>query len=377
MSGTSLDGIDAALLDLSPTESGYDVRVERFRTVPFEDRLRRRLEAVLPPNVGSSVAVAQLHADLGTAFADVARSVAGGERVDFAATHGLTLYHDGSRATTLQIGRPYELRDVLAATVVWDFRSADCALGGEGAPLVPFVDAMLLSSCDEDRVAINIGGICNLTILARSAPACDAIAFDTGPGTMLLDAFVRERTGKPYDAGGSYTAAGTVDEALAASLLSDPYFAREPPKSTGRERFGRQLLDAHAAAFDRLGIEDGCATLAALTVRPLAAAIERYAPPGARAIVGGGGARNLALVRMLEIALGQGRVALADSFGIDADAKEAIAFAILGYETLRGRPANLPRVTGAREHAVLGAIVPHELPSLLARIARETQRASG
>jgi anhydro-N-acetylmuramic acid kinase len=376
MSGTSLDGIDAALVDLAPTRTGYEIRMERFATVPFGDALRRRLEAVLPPHAGSSAAIARLHADLGGAFVDAARSLVAGDRIDFVATHGLTLYHDGSRATTLQIGRPYELRDALQATVVWDFRSADCALGGEGAPLVPFVDLLLFASTDEDRVAVNIGGICNLTIMPRGASPQDALAFDTGPGVMLLDAFVRSRSGEQFDRNGRLTATGSVDERVAAHFLADTYFSSEPPKSTGRERFGQQFLDARASALDALTIEDGCATLAAVTIRPLAGAIRRYAPPGAVVIVGGGGARNRALVRMLETALGEGRVVLADRFGVDPDAKEAIAFAILGYETLRGRPANLPRVTGARGQGVLGSIVPHELPALLAAIARETEAAS-
>lgn len=376
MSGTSLDGIDAALVDLIPVGSGYRIRLERFAIVPFEDALRKRLEAALPPKDGSSAVVAQLHADLGAAFADAARATVEGSRVDFAATHGLTLYHDGPRATTLQIGRPYELRDTLKATVVWDFRSADCALGGQGAPLVPFVDSLLFASTDEDRVAVNIGGICNLTILPRGSRAEEALAFDTGPGVMVLDAFVRERSGEPFDRDGRYAAAGNVDEHVAAHLLADPYFASEPPKSTGRERFGRQFLDAHASALAHLTIEDGCATLAAVTIRPLVDAIRRYAPAKAAVIVGGGGARNRVLLRMLEHALGEGRVMLADRFGIDADAKEAIAFAILGYETLRGRPANLPRVTRACDRAVLGSIVPYELPALLAAIARETEAAN-
>jgi anhydro-N-acetylmuramic acid kinase len=375
MSGTSLDGIDAALVWLAPTPTGYRVRLERFATLPFDESLRRRLEAGLPPNAGSGAAVAQLHADLGAAFAGAARGVAAGTPVDFAATHGLTLYHDGTRATTLQIGRPYDVRDALSATVVWDFRSADCALGGEGAPLVPFVDVMLFSSRDEDRVAVNIGGICNLTFVPRGAAARDAIAFDTGPGVMLIDAFVRARCGEPFDRDGRYTAAGSVDERLAARLLDDPYFAIEPPKSTGRERFGRQFLAAQAGALERLTVEDGCATLAAVTIRPLVDAIRRYAPRDSTVIVGGGGARNRGLMRMLEMALGEGRVVSADRFGIDPDAKEAIAFAMLGYETLRGRAANLPRVTGARAQTVLGSIVPHDLPSLLAKVAREVEAA--
>ncbi|MGH7715392.1 MAG: anhydro-N-acetylmuramic acid kinase [Vulcanimicrobiaceae bacterium] len=373
MSGTSLDGIDAALVDLAPHGNGYRIKLERFVTQPFEPHLRARLEAALPPQPGSTAAVAQLHADLGSAFVLAAAAAVEDDRVDFVATHGLTLYHDGPRSTTLQIGRPYELRDRLQATVVWDFRSADCALGGAGAPLVPFVDALLLASKDEDRVAVNIGGICNLTILPCGGLPQDAVAFDVGVGMMLLDAFVRERTGETMDFDGRLTAKGAIDEQLLGTLLADPYFALEPPKSTGREQFGRQLLDAHRQSFGKLSVEGGCATLAAFTVRPLADAIHRYSVHGARVILGGGGARNPAVVQMLRDALGErARIELTDTLGLNADAKEAVAFAILGYETLRGRPASLPRVTGARGPAVLGAIAPFELGPLLAKISRET-----
>jgi anhydro-N-acetylmuramic acid kinase len=373
MSGTSLDGIDAALVDLVPRGDGYQVKLERFVSQPFESRIRERLEAALPPERGSTAAVAQLHADLGAAFVATATAAVEGEPLDFVATHGLTVYHDGPRSTTLQIGRPYELRDRLRATVVWDFRSADCALGGSGAPLVPYVDALLFSSREEDRVAVNIGGICNLTILPRGGSPQDALAFDVGAGMMLLDAFVRERANETMDFDGLLTAKGIPDEQLVATLLSDSYFALEPPKSTGREQFGRQILDAHRQRFAQLSVEDGCATLAAFTVRPLAVAVRRYAPHGSSVILGGGGARNPAVVNMLRDALGEhARVELTDDLGLNADAKEAVAFAILGYETLRGRAASLPRVTGAREAAVLGAIVPFDLPALLAKIAHET-----
>lgn len=369
-SGTSLDGIDAALVELIPRAAGYAVALKRFATTPFEPSLRSRLLEALPPQPGSVASTARLHADLGAAFASAALGVAAGEQVDFVASHGLTLYHDGPGRTTLQIARPYELRDALRTSVVWDFRSADCALGGEGAPLVPFVDAIVFGSAEEDRVAVNVGGICNATVLRRGAGPGDALAFDVGPGVMLLDAFVGQRTGEPFDRDGAYARAGTVDEVLLARLLDDPYFIQPAPKSTGRERFGAQLLAAHHEAFARLSTADGCATLVAFTVGPLAAAVSSHAPE-ARVIVSGGGARNSALLDFLRIMLPRATVEISDGLGIDADAKEAIAFAILGYETLRGRPAGLPRVTGARSAAVLGSIVPHELSALLAKVARE------
>ncbi|MBV8151004.1 MAG: anhydro-N-acetylmuramic acid kinase, partial [Candidatus Eremiobacteraeota bacterium] len=296
MSGTSLDGVDAALVDVRPTASGYAVGLIAATTVPFDDDLRSRLTAALPPHAASAAATAKLHADLGVAFAAAAQHVARPGDVDFVASHGLTLYHDGEHAITLQIGRPYEVRDALAATVVWDFRSADCAQGGQGAPLVPYVDTLLFASPAEDRVAVNVGGICNVTILPRAG---DVVGFDTGPGVMLLDALVRERTGEPFDREGRYSSAGTADEALLERLLDDPYFKEEPPKSTGRERFGAHLLEVHRAAFERLTLEDACATLLAFTVKPLAGAIRAHAPAVSRVIVSGGGVHNSGILTLL------------------------------------------------------------------------------
>ena len=169
MSGTSLDGIDAALLRLEPHGDGYAFEVLAFVTQPFEPPLLERLRATLPPCDGSAARIAELHRDLGIAFAQAARAVAGAMQVDYVAMHGLTIYHDGARHVTMQIGDPFVVREALATTVCFDFRSADCAVGGHGAPLVPYVDAMLFASASEDRVAVNIGGIANLTALPRGS----------------------------------------------------------------------------------------------------------------------------------------------------------------------------------------------------------------
>lgn len=374
MSGTSLDGIDAALVDIHPRGEAYAVKLRRFESVPFEAILRDELLDVLPPNNGSVQRLAQLHKDLGDAYARVARTVAQSAKVGFIASHGQTVWHDGRAGVTLQMGSPFAIREALHATVCFDFRSADTAAGGHGAPLVAHVDALLLRDDNENRVALNLGGIANVTLLRAGAPAEEAPAFDTGPANMLLDRFVSERTrnASAFDRDGALAAQGRVDEALLAAMLTDEYFAEDPPKTTGRERFGAQFLARYADRLARLSIEDGAATLAELTVTSIADGIARAGFSDARVIVSGGGARNRTLLARLAARLDRARVETSDAMGIPADAKEAIAFAVLGYETLRGRAGNVPAATGARHAAVLGAIAPFELSVLLDAIARES-----
>jgi len=375
MSGTSLDGIDAAYVEILPQDGRYSLELVRFQTVPFGAELRRALFAALPPNEGSVSLVAALHRALGEAFAAAATAIAGGERVDYVASHGQTVWHDGERHVTLQLGDAFVIRQAVNASVCYDFRSADCAAGGHGAPLVPFVDELIFGGSAEDRVALNIGGIANLTILPRDGSAW---AFDTGPGVMLIDAFVRERTRgtSAYDAGGALAAAGTIDQPLLEAMLSDEYFGIPPPKTTGRERFGAQFLLRHGDRLSRLSVEDGSATLTELTAITIAHAIEAAGMAGARTIASGGGAHNTALFARLSERLPNARVELSDTMGIPADAKEAMFFALLGYETLRGRIANLPRATGAERAVPLGAIAPFQLEELLAKVERELRAGS-
>ncbi len=373
MSGTSLDGVDAALIELVPRGASYHVSLRRFATTPFDPRLHQAIRAALPPNAGSAQETAMLHRLLGETFAARAAQIAGDTQPDYAASHGLTLYHDGDRHATLQIGDAFAIRDAVRASVCFDFRSADCAAGGHGAPLVPYVDALLLRSGTEDRVAVNIGGIANLTVLKKDGPMSDVVAFDSGPGNMLLDAFMQDRTAgsERFDESGRLAQRGSVDGETLDAMLRDPYFSLPAPKTTGRERFGKQFLDAYRYRLDALSIEDGAATLAALTARTIAGAVKSYAPAGSAVVVSGGGARNTAIVQRLAQLLPESRVETTATMDIDPDAKEAIAFAVLGYETLRGRASNLPSATGAREGAVLGAVAPYELPALLRRVERE------
>jgi anhydro-N-acetylmuramic acid kinase len=373
MSGTSLDGVDAALVRIVPRATGYHIELLRFQTYPFEPDLRAALLAALPPNSGSTAAIANLHNALGHAYAQAARAVKGSERVGYVASHGQTMWHDGASHVTLQIGDPFLIREQADATVCYDFRSADCAAGGHGAPLVAFADALLLSNADEDRVALNLGGIANVTLLRKGAPAAETIAFDTGPANILIDAFVHERTGgtRSFDRDGALAAAGRVDRELLDAMLADQYFAFSPPKTTGRERFGAQFLARHEPMLQRLSLEDGAATLTELTAASASDAIARAGFDSARIIVSGGGARNSTLWERLVARLESARVEISDAMGLPAEAKEAMAFTVLGYETLRGRASNVAAATGARHPALLGGIAPRNLRDLLAEIELE------
>jgi anhydro-N-acetylmuramic acid kinase len=373
MSGTSLDGIDAALVEVTPRGERYAVKLLRFRTMAFEPELLEALRSVLPPDAGTLCGVAHLHHALGLAFADAARALAGSDRVGYVASHGQTLWHDGPAHVTLQLGDAFVIREAVGATVCYDFRSADCAAGGQGAPLVARTDALLFGDAREDRVALNVGGIANVTLLRAGASPDDAVAFDTGPGNMLLDHFVRARTraARSFDEDGAFAAAGRVDRAFLDAMLNDAYFAEPPPKTTGRERFGAQFLTRYEDDLARLSTEDGAATLTELTATTIAQAMVRAGFAHAHVIVSGGGAHNRALLTRLAARLRPARVETSEAMGMPVDAKEAMAFTVLGYETLRERAGNVPAATGARRRVVLGAIAPHGLRALLASIQEE------
>jgi len=375
MTGTSADAIDAALVRFegSATDTTYTLR--EYRETPFDDGLRREILAVAG---GESVPLERLMAlddALGRRYAEAVLALlesAGIEaaEVDAIGAHGQTVRHlprgssDG-RALTLQIGSAAVLAECTGIAVVSDFRSRDVAAGGEGAPLVPLVDWWLFRSSTESRVMLNLGGMANVTHLPRGGGPETVVAFDTGPGNAVLDALAQLASGgtRRYDAGGTAAARGAASEALLAELLADPFFAQEPPRSTGRERFGER----YAAKLRELGsgiglaVEDVFATAVELTAASVATSIERFlAPQGPIAAVfaSGGGVRNVALMRALERRLMPARVHSLATLGVEPESKEALAFAFLAHQTLCGAPGNLPRATGARHPVVLGHITP-------------------
>jgi anhydro-N-acetylmuramic acid kinase len=376
MSGTSLDGIDAALVELEEGGGRLGARLEAFLFVPYDIERRRAIRAALG---GGARELCRLNVELGCWFADAAERLlreAGVPASALAAvgSHGQTVWHEPPPAApgaalrlgaTLQLGEAAVIAERLGVPVVSDFRARDVAAGGQGAPLVPLVDRLLFSSPAGWRALQNIGGMANVTVLPPEGARHAVIAFDTGPGVAVLDAVVEIVTGgrARYDDDGRRAAAGRPSEALLGELLRDPYFREPPPKSTGREKFG----DSYARALVRRGRELGLsdddlvATATALTARTIARAYAELLEPEttpAECIVSGGGARNPTLMQMLAEALDPLPVTDLSALGWDPDAKEAAAFAILAHLHRTGAPGNFPSVTGASGPRVLGKLTP-------------------
>lgn len=381
ISGTSMDAIDAAVVELARDGEELQVQLRTFIALPYPSRTRAALDEVLNQACGAA-ALASLDVEVGEAFAAAAHLALeeSGAGADLIGSHGQTLCHQprpdaasGLHASTLQIGEPAVIAQRTGLTTVADFRVADVACGGQGAPLVSYVDYVLLRSPAESRAALNIGGIANLTLLPAGCDASQVIAFDTGPGNMLLDLAVAKLfpDGPGYDRNGQIAARGTANDGLLAWLLADEFFARRPPKTAGREQFGPAFLTRVMEKARALGCapEDIIATLTELTGRTIADAL----PPGyQRIIAAGGGVHNRAVMSVLQRSLSRHdpapQLVSADEFGLPVDAKEAMAFAVLAYETLHGRPSSLPHATGAARAVVLGKIVPGANFSALMRL---------
>lgn len=371
ISGTSADGVDAACCRLTGAAGTLACEVLGTASRPYPERMARELRS---PETLTVPAVARLSVEVAAAFAEAARAAAAEariplEQVALIGSHGQTLWHDprgslGGVPCTLQIGEAAEIAERTGVPVWHDFRTADVAAGGEGAPLVPYADWALLTLADRWTVCLNLGGIANVTLLPPAAGIADVIAFDTGPANMVLDALAERLLGAARDEAGAGAAAGQVDEARLEAALADPYFALPAPKSTGREWFGADWTERYFGPFDGLdapGARDRLATAAALTVESVARALEGQAgtppvPHEARVLVSGGGRHNRALMDGLAERLAPRTVGPVDEAGIDGDHKEAIAFAILAYESARGASVAVPGATGARHPARLGKL---------------------
>jgi anhydro-N-acetylmuramic acid kinase len=359
MSGTSADGVDVALVEIAPD---WRWRLRGFHHAGFTPRERR---AILRAAEGAASVgeLARLDAALGRRIGEAVRAASRAARVRPAAVaaHGQTVFHQG-RVASLQIGRAAMIAAAAGVPVVSDFRAADLAQGGEGAPLVPWADWRLFGHPRRYRVALNLGGIANLTLLPPGTDAGGVMGFDTGPGNMACDALMRALSGgrRGFDRGGALALRGRVREDLLRRWLRHPYFRRPPPKSAGREQFGAEYVAGLRRDAPDAAPEDLMATLAALTARTVARGIARggRAALGAEVIAAGGGVRNRALMAALERELPHCRWRTSDELGVPAQAREAIAFALLGEAHLRGEPANLPRVTGAKRAVVLGSWTP-------------------
>ena len=377
MSGTSADGIDVALVRVSGRPPGLRARLEGFACFPYPGPARREILRIASGAAASAGEIAKLNVLVGELFARAALDACRKFRVSprsvrLIGSHGQTIFHQGQPspylgaraiAATMQIGEPAVIAARTGIPAVGDFRPADLAVGGQGAPLVPFVDYLLYRHPRRGRVALNIGGIANLTAIPAAARPQDVFAFDTGPGNLVVDSLVARATGGRlrFDRGARLARRGRMVPALLAELAADPFFRKNPPKSAGREQFGLEFADRafRWAGRNRVRFEDVLYTVTVLTAVTIAKAVRKWVAPKMHVddlIVSGGGAHNPLLMERLRAGFTGIAIVPSGKFGVPEDAKEAFAFAVLACETFHGRPSNLPGATGARRPAVLGKL---------------------
>jgi anhydro-N-acetylmuramic acid kinase len=354
MSGTSLDGIDVAVVDIG--EGPRIRKVIAHRSTPYPAQVRERLLKISNADTHTAE-ISRLNFLLPELYAKaLQRSGVPLEKIELIGCHGQTIYHEPAR-NTLQIGDGSVLAERMGVPVVSDFRTRDIAAGGHGAPLVPYVDYLLFRDRRRGRVALNIGGIANIAIIPAGAAPDQVVAFDTGPGNMVIDQLISRHTGGrlTYDRGGLIASKNAVNRELLDRLLDDPFYRAKPPKTAGREQYGREFVNDLLATG--LPVEELIATTTALTPATIALGIQQFAAaPVHEIVVGGGGAHNRAMMGYLAAFLPGVCVRTTDDFGINSDVKEAIAFAVLAYETWNRRPSNLPSATGARRSVILGKV---------------------
>jgi anhydro-N-acetylmuramic acid kinase len=361
ISGTSIDSVDGALVSFSEGRP----RLIAKHAEPIPADLRESILALAHPGDNELDRMAQLDSTVARLFAKNVGALLGmagvaPNSVRAIGSHGQTVRHAPSAPEpyTVQIGNPSLIAELTSISTVADFRRRDMAAGGQGAPLAPAFHAAFLGTPDETRVVVNIGGMANITALPKDA-RLPASGFDTGPGNVLLDGWAHRHLGEPFDRDGAWAAGGKVLTGLLNRLLEDPYFMLPPPKSTGREAFNLVWLDAALGCWDAAApTRDVQATLAALTARSVAMAIQSHAPNAERVLVCGGGVHNHALLNALQRQCSPIPVESTATQDIDPDYLEAVGFAWLAMRTLEGRPGNLPEVTGARGERILGGIYP-------------------
>jgi anhydro-N-acetylmuramic acid kinase len=379
MSGTSADGVDVAICRVSPAEVGARVKVLGHHAMRYPARLRKAVLAAMDAKNTSTAELARLNWRLGEVYADAvdAASREFGVKAQLIACHGQTIYHQGAATNylgapvrcTWQTGEAAVIAERMRVPVVSDFRPADMAAGGQAAPLVPMFDFCVFRDSKKSRLLLNLGGIANVTVLPAACRAEDVLAFDTGPANMVIDACMERLFGRGFDRNGATAGRGRVLEDVLKKLMRARYFSAPPPKSCGREEYGDAFVAQFIAACEREGArkEDVIATATALTARAIADAYERFCKPQfarlapnakVELIAAGGGVRNATLMRMLRERLGPSgvRVRSIEETGLDAGAKEAAAFALLGWLTWHGLPGNLPSATGAQHPVVLGKV---------------------
>lgn len=375
MSGTSADGIDVAIVHITGKDERIKFKLVRHSHTPYPEAVRENLLALMNSQSARVADISRMNFLLGELYSDAVKTAMRKARVrklDLVGCHGQTIYHQGEHeeflgervSCTWQLGEGAVLAARLGTNVVSDFRPADMAAGGKGAPLVPFLDYVVYLDKKRGRILQNLGGIANLTAIPAGAAPKDLIAFDTGPGNMVIDGCMEKLYGERFDRDGRIAASGTVLPAALDRAMRHPYFKQRPPKTAGREEFGREFAAGFIRSCGRARKEDVIATATALTARSIGDAIRsfvlRSAKPGKFCdyVVAGGGAKNATLVKMLRAEVGPLGLAIlpSEKFGIPIQAKEAIAFAVLAYQTWHRRTSNVPAATGAKRPAVLGKI---------------------
>jgi len=372
MSGTSLDAVDAVLLSVRGSGTRTSFKQLGFVEHPLPRGIKRLLLKNSIPSTSRVDEIARLNFLLAKLYADAVRAVAKQARaklasIDLIGSHGQTICHlpathrmfGKTIRATLQIGDPSVLATITGITTVGDFRVADMAAGGQGAPLVPYFDWLMFRSNTKCRLLLNIGGIANVTVLPKGCRADDVIAFDTGPGNMVVDALMQRLYGKALDRDGNTASKGVVNLKLLQWMMRHPYLRTKPPKSTGREEFGADFVSRLLWKAGKLNKADVIATASFHTPMAVYDSCRRFLPKGVsidELILSGGGSHNQFFVRTLRTLFGDNIVRLSDELGVPSDAKEASCFAILANEAASGIPANLPSVTGARRRVLLGKI---------------------
>ena len=378
MSGTSADGVDVAIVRIAPPPRSSDrprLTLIAHEGFPYPAALRNAVLAAMNAASTSTPELARLNWRLGLAYAEAIGATLKNHRVkiDLVGCHGQTVYHQGRPAAyagrrfgcTWQFGEPAAISAAIHVPVVSNFRPADMFAGGQGAPLVPLLDYVLFADARRGRVLQNIGGIGNLTAIPAGAAAAEVMAFDTGPGNMIIDALAQQLFGKPFDPNGTLAARGQVLEPVLRAALRHPFFRLKPPRSAGREEFGREYAAQFLANWRRIrrSPEDAIATATAFTAESIARSYEKWVRPAMNGrvvdyIVSGGGARNRTLMAMLAdrlMPLGCKLAPISDH-GLPAEAKEAVAFALLAWQTWHRLPANVPSATGAKRPVILGQV---------------------
>lgn len=369
MSGTSLDGIDASLLKISGSGLYTKIEVLKSVSIPYDEKTKQQILEVMDKETSNIEKVTTLNVKLGYLFSKSVFKVCQDADVEIRdlsliGSHGQTVYHipranEGEYVSTLQLGDPSIMAYETNTTVVSNFRPMDMASGGEGAPLIPYVDWLLFQNSEQGRIMQNIGGIGNCTVLEKNSSKDNIFAFDTGPGNMIIDSLCRKLYNEAYDEHGEIAETGEVHSNIVSELMQNMYFKIVPPKTTGREEFGEAFVEELLKKFGDVAKVDLIATATYFTAYSIAEAYKKYVFPYydiSEIIISGGGANNPTLISMMRTLIPDKRVTTLNEFGITSDEKEAVGFAILAHETVHQQKTNIPNATGAKDNVILGQI---------------------